>query len=147
MRDQLKSFFPLAACLLTVGTASAQLAVTISPPKVTGQKAVVPLALENNFVEKMESARAVCFLLDEQGKMVGQPTTRWVIGGGDTNGLAAGATNAFCFVVPLTGNNLRESAQSVSTNLTPKVSFSRVVFEGGKLADPVKDVQIQSRSE
>jgi hypothetical protein len=75
--------------------AQAQLAVTVSPVKVAGQKAVVPLAMKNNLAEKIESARAVCFLTDEEGKMVGQGT-RWVIGGSqDKPGLAAGATNGF----------------------------------------------------
>ena len=67
--------------------------------------------------------------------MVGQ-TTRWIIGGtGEKAGLAPGATNAFNFVVaaakPLT-----------STNLTARVSFSRVVLEGGRLADVAKQVTI-----
>ncbi len=30
-----------------------------------------------------------------------------------------------------------------STNLTAKVQFSRVILEGGKLADPIRDVQFQ----
>jgi hypothetical protein len=81
--------------LLGALTAPAQLAVTVSPPKVVGQKAVVPLSLKNNFTEKIESARAVVFLLDENGKMAGQ-TTRWVIGGSaDKNGLAAGPRTSF----------------------------------------------------
>jgi hypothetical protein len=54
--------------------AQAQLAVTVSPPKVTGSKAIVPLAMKNGLGERVESARAVVFLLDEQGKMVGQGT-------------------------------------------------------------------------
>lgn len=117
-------------------TAPAQLVVTLSPVKVTGQKAIVPLAMKNNFAEKVESARAVVFLLDEQGKMVGQ-STKWVIGGSeDKPGLKAGATNAFHFVItadkPLT-----------TTNLTAKVSFSRIVLEGGKTADVTKDVVLK----
>jgi hypothetical protein len=60
--------------------ASAQLAVKVSPVKVTGTKAVVPLAIKNEFGEKIESARAAVFLLDENGKMIGQ-ATKWVIGG------------------------------------------------------------------
>ena len=123
--------------------AQAQLAVTVSPLKVTGQKAIVPLALKNNFPEQIESARAVVFLLDEQGKAVGQPTTRWVIGGSEAKpGLAAGATNAFYFVLPLAETNSRQSVPSVPTNLTAKVSFTRVVLEGGKLADVNQAVQI-----
>src|SRR5437899_9725827 len=102
-------------------TAQAQLAVTVSPVKITGQKALVPLAMKNNLTEKIESARAAVFLLDEQGKMVGQ-TTRWVIGGSkDKPGLAVGATNAFHFVI--TANKT-----FTSTNLTAKVSFNRVVL-------------------
>src|SRR5437879_9893979 len=65
-----KSGFCLA--LFCVCAVQAQLAVSIAPPKVSGQKAVVTLAMKNNFAEKVESARAVVFLFDEQGKMVGQ---------------------------------------------------------------------------
>jgi hypothetical protein len=122
--------------LMLSGTvAVAQITVTVSPVKVTGQKAVVPLALKNNLSEKIESARAAVFLLDEQGKMVGQ-TAKWVIGGSESkSGLAAGATNAFHFVV--TGDN-----PFTTTNLTAQVNFSRVVLEGGKLADVTKQVSV-----
>jgi hypothetical protein len=124
-------------CLLvTSATASAQLAVMVSPVKVTGQKAVVPLALKNNFGETIQSARAVVFLADEQGKVQGRPVTRWVIGGRNTNGLPAGATNAYFFVVAT-------DKPFPTTNLTAKVAFNRVVLEGGKLADVTKDVQIE----
>jgi len=58
-----------------------QLTVTISPPQLTGQKAVIRLGLKNEFKEKIASARAVVFLLDEKGKMVAQGT-RWIVGGG-----------------------------------------------------------------
>jgi hypothetical protein len=119
--------------LFCVVTAQAQLAVTVSPVKIVGQKAVVPLAMKNNLTNKVESARAVCFLLDDQGKMIGQ-STQWVIGQNKT-GLAAGATNTFNFVIT--------SPQPwTSTDLTAKVSFSRVILAGGKLANPAKDVSV-----
>src|SRR5258707_6551407 len=70
----------LAVFVLVPMLASAQLAVNVSPPKVTETKAVVPLAMKNDFSEKIESARAAVFLLDEQGKIVGH-ATKWVIGG------------------------------------------------------------------
>jgi hypothetical protein len=122
---------------LHVAAASAQLVVSVSPVKATGSKAVVPLAMKNGFAERIESARAVCFLLDDQGKVVVH-STQWVIGAGrDKSPLGPGATNVFNFVVatakPLT-----------TTSLTAKVSFSRVVLEGGKLADVNKEVQIQN---
>jgi hypothetical protein len=132
--------------LIAALTAPAQLAVTVSSVKVTGQKAVVPLALENRLSEKIESARAMVFLLDEQGKVIGQPTTRWVIGGGlqpttgTTNGLASGATNIFHFVVT-------SALPFSTTNLTAKVQFPRIVFEGGRLGDPSRDVIVTPEAE
>jgi len=132
-----KAVIIVTAAVLVAATASAQLAVSVSPPKVAGNKAVVKLELRNAFAQKIESARAVCFLTDEQGKTIGPPTTRWVIGGNNTNGLPQGATNTFHFVIasekPFTG-----------TNLTAAVMFSRVVLEGGRLADVSKDVRIES---
>jgi hypothetical protein len=105
--------------------------------KATGQKAIVPLAMKNGFAERIQSARAVCFLLNDQGKMVGQ-STRWVIGAGrDKSPLAPGITSVFNFVIAA-------DKPFTSTNLTTKVSFSRVVLEGGSLADANKEVQIQN---
>jgi hypothetical protein len=122
--------------LLGLSAAHAQLAVTVSPPNIMGQKAVVPLTMRNGFTEKVESARAVVFLLDEQGKMVGQGT-RWVIGGDQNKpGLAVGATTAFHFTIA-------SDKPFTSTNLTPKVIFSRLILEGGKVADVNKSVQIE----
>jgi hypothetical protein len=121
--------------LCGVATAQAQLAVTVSRPKVVGQKAVVPLALKNGLGQKVESARAAVFLLDDQGKVVGQGS-QWVVGGTkDRPALASGATNAFHFVIT-------SDKPFTTTNLTVKVSFTRVVLEGGKLADPQRDVHV-----
>jgi methionine-rich copper-binding protein CopC len=123
----------LAALLLSPTLASAQLSVVASTPKIVGQKAVVTLAFKNNFAEKIESARAAVFLLDEHGKMVAQ-SSKWVIGGEESKpGLGAGATNVFNFVVTA-------DKPFTSTNLVSKVNFSRVVFEGGRIADVTKTV-------
>ena len=104
----------------------AQPSVTVAPAKVVGSKAVVPLSMKNGFAEKIESAKAACFLLDEQGKMVGQ-STRWVVGGNkETPGLAAGTTNSFHFVIT-------SSKPFSMTHLTVRVQFSRVILEGGKI--------------
>lgn len=120
--------FSLAVLLLCPLLASAQLAVTVSPVKVTGQKAIVPLTMKNNFADKIESARAVVFLLDDQGKMLGQ-VTRWVIGGTkERPPLEPTKEAAYNFVIAA-------SKPFTTTNLMAKVSFSRVVLEGGRLAD------------
>src|SRR5919108_6015855 len=128
----------LTFCFLFVAAAAhAQLTVTVSPIKVAGQKAVVPLAMKNSFAESIESARAVCFLLDDQGKMISQ-STKWVIGGSqDRPRLAAGATNAFHFVITA-------DKPFTTANLTAKVTFNRLVLEGGKAADVNKEVKIQA---
>jgi hypothetical protein len=118
-------FFALAA--------KSQLAVTVTPPKITGQKAVVQLKLKNDFADKVKSARAVCFLLDEQGQMVGQ-STKWVVGQNKTS-LEPKGEATFNFVIT--------SLQPfTTTNLTAKVSFSRVVLDGDKLADVPKEVSV-----
>jgi len=136
----MRCFSFLVVSLLYAATADAQLAVGVAPPKVAGQKAVVKLELKNNFAEKIESARAVCFLTDAQGNVVGH-ATRWVVGGTQERPpLEPGATNAFHFVI-----TSPDPSGFATTNLTARVNFSRVVLVGGKLADPVKDVQINTR--
>lgn len=115
----------------------AQLAVTVLPPKITDQKAVVELKIKNDLTVKVESARAICFLLDERGKMVGQ-SSKWIIGGTKSRpALEPKRETSFNFVIT-------SSQPFTTTNLTAKVSFSRVVLEGKKMADPKTDVQIQN---
>lgn len=122
----------VAALLSGSGLANAALTVKVDNPKSTGQKAVIKLTMKNTFSENIESARAVVFLLDGQGKVVGQ-MSRWVIGGTkDRPALAAHAETTFSFVV-----------ETTKPFTTTKVNFTRVILEGGKLADPVRDVTIQ----
>ena len=119
-------------CALTI---QAQLAVTVSPVKITGQKAVALLAMTNNLAEAVESARATCFLLDDQGKMVGQ-STKWVIGGTkDRPALQPKAGTSFNFVIT-------SPKPFVTTNLTAKVSFSQVIMDGHRLANEAENVRV-----
>jgi hypothetical protein len=89
--------------LLVAASIQGQLAVTVFPPQVTGDKAIVPLELKNHFNQGVASDRAAVLLLDEHGKLVGQ-SAKWVIGSLPTAtepkpGLAAGSTNTFNFVI------------------------------------------------
>src|SRR6266850_4420230 len=125
---------PLVLAVLYCTAASAQLTVTVSPVKVVGQKAVVPLALKNGFADKIESARCAVFLLDAEGKVVGQ-AARWIIGGGTNRApLAVGATNSFQFVVPTGGKPF----------VTNRFTITQINLANGKTANPVSDVQILS---
>jgi hypothetical protein len=126
-------YLPLIA-LFGVLTAQAQLAITVSPPKITGQKAIVSLAMTNHLAESVESARAICFLLDDHGKMVGQ-SAKWVIGGAKAHPLQPKSGTTFNFVVT-------SPQPFATTNLTANVSLSRMVLSGGKLADIAKDVTL-----
>lgn len=129
--------------LLVAWNAQAQLAVTVSPVKVTGQKAIVPLAMKNTFTEKVESARATVFLVDDQGKVIGQ-ATRWVIGGTkDRPALEPGKETTFHLVVERRAS--KAGGQAVP-QLKAKVAFTRLVLQGGKSVDPNKSVQIQQSS-
>ena len=121
--------------LFSVIAARAQLAVTVSPPHIVGQKALVKLLMKNNLADKIESARAVCFLLDGKGKVVGQ-STKWVIGQNKIS-LGSGANSTFNFVIT-------PQQPFTNTNLTAKVNFTRVVLESGKVVNLKTDVQIQN---
>jgi hypothetical protein len=129
------SFLILIVVLLSFGRAQAQLNVKVLPVMVEGNKALVKLNLKNDLTNAVESARASVYLLNGES-VVGQ-ATRWVIGG--TKGkpsLVPGATNSFFFVVSSDKSFPR-------TNLTAKVNFTRVVLQGGALADMEKDVKIE----
>jgi hypothetical protein len=131
-------YWVLPALTLWTSLASAQLIVTVDPPRIVAQKTVVRLTMKNAFSNTVESARAGMLLLDPQRKLLGQGT-RWVIGGtNSTARLPPGATNTFNFVIT--------SDKQIPTNAIAKVTFSRLVLEGGKLADVNKDVQIQTGS-
>ena len=86
--------------LMTAIAAPAALVVQIAPPKMTGSKAIVKLDLQNTYTNKIQSVRAAVFLLNDQGKVVGQSTS-WIIGGGkDKPALEPNAKTTYNFVVP-----------------------------------------------
>ncbi len=93
--------------------------------------------MKNNFTEQVESARAICFLLDNQGKLIGE-SSKWVIGGVKNRpALEPKQKKSFNFVIT-------SSQPFTTTNLTAKVNFSRVILENNKMADPKTDVHIQN---
>jgi hypothetical protein len=123
--------------LLIADIAHAQINVTVSSPKTVGQKVFVELAMTNNLANKVESARATCFLLDDQGKMIGE-STKWVIGGTkDRPALEPKNAATFDFVITT-------RQQLTTTNLTARISFNLVTLPGGKSAEPAKTVIIEN---
>jgi len=133
MRNSILVISTLIALLLSKGMLPAALTLKVSEPKTYGQKTIVKINLRNTFTNAIESARAVVFLLDANGKVVGQET-RWIVGGTkDRPPLVPDAKTTFNFVV-----------QSDKRFTKTKVTVTRIVLEGGKLADLRKDVQVES---
>ena len=128
----MKTLEILLVTFLGLTIADAQLIVRVDEPKATGRKAVIKLTMKNSFEEKVESARAQIFLLDDQGNVVGQ-AVRWVIGGTkDKPALAPDAETTFNFVV--------ETDKPFTTN---KMTFTRLILEGGKVVDVNRNVEIK----
>jgi hypothetical protein len=117
--------------LLTATVASAGLVVQVGSPKTTGSKAVVKLDMENTYTSQIQSVRAAIFLLNDQGKVVGQSTS-WIIGGGKNKPeLAANAKTTYNFILPA-GKPFTKA----------KLMVERILLENGKLANALTDVQI-----
>jgi methionine-rich copper-binding protein CopC len=117
--------------LFVPAIAHAALIVKVDAATTVGTKTIIPITLKNTFKEKVESARATVFLMDDQGKMVGQ-ATKWVIGGTkDRSALEPDKETTFNFVIS-TDKRFK----------TSKVTFSRIVLEGGKLADVTKEINV-----
>ena len=117
--------------LLTATVTSAALVVHVCPPKSTGSKAIVKLDLENTYTNQIQSVRAAVFLLNDEGKVVGQSTS-WIIGGGKNKpALPANAKTTYNFIVP-TGKPFTKA----------KLMVERVLLENGKLANALTEVQI-----
>jgi len=134
--------------LLSIGTINAAVApkvpqfkdaaliVTVGPPRATGSKALVRMGIKNSSTEKVDSAKATVFLMDGEGRILGQ-TTRWVIGGAKSfPGLPGRSTTNFNFVIttlkPIT-----------TTNLTARVQFNNVIQENSRSLDPLNDVTVE----
>jgi hypothetical protein len=122
----MNKFFYLFIFFFCLG-AYAQLAVTVSPLKVAGQKTVVELSMTNEMTNGVKSARAICLLLDDKGKLVAQ-STKWVIGENE-KALKPKEEAKFNFVIT-------SPKPVVASNVTAKVIFSRVIFDNGKSANP-----------
>lgn len=126
--------------LLMLTPAWAALSVKVDEPKLTGSKAVIKLTMTSTFTNKVESARAVAFVVDEKGKVLGQ-TAQWVIGGGpDKPALEPNKPSPYFFVVPL------DKTPSSTNSVKAKVSFIRLVLEGGQQVDASKEVTVESSS-
>lgn len=118
-------------------SARAQLLVTVSPAKIQGEKIVIPLLLKNDLEKAVISARAVVFVTDADGKLIGQGA-RWIIGGTlGKQSLYPAGTNVFNFIVSA-NQPLR------TTNLSVNVSINRLLLQGGQQGNPHLDARVSN---
>lgn len=128
----MKHAIALVTFLLLLPGAEAKLLVRQDEPKTASSKTLVKLTLTNKFINKVESARATIFLMDEQDKVVAQ-ASHWIIGGTkEKAALTPDATTTYNFVIP-TDKPFTKA----------KVIFNRIVLEGGKQVDPAKNFEIE----
>jgi hypothetical protein len=121
----------IALCAI-FAVANAELSVKVEESKPAGSKAIVKLTMKNTYSTTVESARAVVFLVDDNGKVVGQKT-EWVIGGTkDRPPLAPNGTNVFNFVIP-TDKPYKKA----------RVTFTRIILQGGQVIEAGKGFQIE----
>ena len=114
-------------------TLHAQLSVEVLPINVGVQKAIIPLKLQNHLSNRVDAARAVCFLLDQNGKVVAQ-ATRWVIGQKAPT-LDPQEKSTFNFIVS-------GPQPFLTTNLMAKVSFTRLILATNIIGDVKKDIKV-----
>ncbi len=115
----------------------AQLFITVSEPKVGGNKALVKLAFKNETTNTIQSARATVLILEKGTNVVGRES-KWVIGNSkESQPLLPNATNSYNFVV----TSQKPFAKS---NVTAKIEFDRVVLGNNELADTKTMVKIQN---
>ena len=131
MSESFKSLV-VAASLYMCVRVYAELSISVSNVNEGSGKIVVSLKLKNTFKEQITSARASVFLLNDEGKVVGQ-STKWIIGGSkEAPPLRPDASTTYKFVI-------RTDKPFTKT----KVSVGRLILEGGKVVDPRKNVLIQ----
>ena len=127
-----KAFLVIAAFLAGSFAAQAELTVSVGQSNNTPASAIIPLKVKNTFKEKITSARASVFLLNDEGKVVGQ-STKWIIGGTkEAPPLAPNASTTYNFVI-----------HTDKPFTKTKVNVGRLILEGGKVVDPRKNVVIQ----
>jgi hypothetical protein len=108
--------------LATAALAHAELSVKVDEPAPAGTHSIVKLTMKNNGTNSVQSARAAVFLMDADGKVVGQKA-EWVIGGTkDKPALAADASTVFNLLVP-TDKPVKSS----------KLIFTRIVLTDGQV--------------
>tara|TARA_B100001093_G_C26246347_1_gene766621 strand:- start:20 stop:433 length:414 start_codon:yes stop_codon:yes gene_type:complete len=122
----------LAFLLFLSASLHANLEVSITEQVSSGNKGLVKLKMANKFDQGIRGARAWVFLMDDEGKVVGNKA-EWLVGGTEENlqkspnGLQSGEELETSMVV---------DTQKPFTKT--KVTLSKLILNDGKSVDPRK---------
>ena len=128
--------FYLALLLLPL-TVHAQLEVRLLETKQSENKSLVKMELNNTYDQAIKGARAWVFLMDEEGKVVGNKAA-WIIGGDKTEPenrvqppLEKGEKNEYTLAM----DTLRPTEEG-EPPFKAKITFSRVILADGTPFNP-----------
>ena len=133
----------LSGLLFIVSTlcANAQVEIRLTETKQVGQKALVKMELNNGYSQALKGARVSVFMMDEEGKVVGQKA-QWIVGGDDAtktdsqnSALESGKKNEYAVAV----NTLRGQTEDEEP-FKARITFSRLILNDGTLLNPQKAV-------
>ena len=137
----------LVLLLLPLAT-YAQLEVRLLETQQSGNKSLVKLELNNTYDQAIKDARAWVFLMDEEGKVVGNKAA-WIIGGeksGPENRvqppLKKGEKNEYTLAMDM----LRSKKEDESP-FKAKITFSRIILADGTPVNPQEAVVAPKKDE
>lgn len=131
-RFKMNRLFPLILTLFTALSLHGNLEVSVTEQLSAGNKGLVKLKMKNQFSQGVKGARAWVFLMDDNGKVVGNKA-QWLVGGTEENlkkdpqGLEVGEELEASMVI---------DTQKPFTKT--KVTLSKLILSDGNSVDPRK---------
>ena len=125
--------------IVTALCANAHIEFRLTETEQVGQKALIKLELNNTYGQALKGARVWVFLMDQDGRVVGEKA-QWIVGGNNAtktdsqnSTLESGKRNEYAVAV----NTLRAQKEDEEP-FTAKVTFSRLILNDGTLLNPQK---------
>ena len=117
------------------GAAFANLEVSVASLESASNKTLVKLDTKNTFDQGIKDARAWVFLMDAEGKVVGNQA-QWIIGGDSSQKAPLEAEDSQTFKVAIS---------TTSKPTTAKVTFSKIILADGTKVNPHKSLVAKSK--
>ncbi|QYY34818.1 hypothetical protein [Ruficoccus sp. ZRK36] len=148
-------FILIIFLLLLPFLAHADVEVSLGTVESTFDKSQVQLTAKNTFDQGIRDARVWVFLVDGNGKVVGNKAA-WVIGGNDHTAdnenlpksrapLQPDEEREFTVMIDHTPSRQGSATSPASDTLTPKIVFIRLILADGSTVNPKKAVRPQEQ--